>query len=247
MSHKPLTAAERRILEAENTAFRIFELRRYPVRGTFNTAHLKEINRRVFQDLPGLGFNDVTPGQYRPPVPTGHDWVKVRNLETVGALLNVAYSPMDEEAQARLDNVLKQADPIALGKLKTNDFIQAIGKLYAEMDYIHPFPDGNSRTLREFSRQLAEASGYTIDWERFSKSPISRDLLYIARDRSVNELALPHLRHADTKRVIVMSLDQFEKNRDLPDLLRDVIQRARTRSGKFAGKTCKDVKPPGGG
>lgn len=224
---KSLTVEERQTLEAEYTFRRIVELHLDPVRGKFDAAHLKEINRRIFQDLPSLGFDDVTPGQYRPPVAAGNDWIKSRSLETVDAPSNVAYSPMNKEAQTRIDDVLKQANPVALGKLKTADFAQAIGKLYTELDYIHPFPDGNSRTLREFTRQLADESGYKLDWEQFGKSPVGRDLLYIARDRSVNELALPHIRHADTKRDVMMTIDQFEGNRDLPNLLIDAVRPAR--------------------
>lgn len=112
----PLTAEQREALEASHTFRRIVELRLDPVRGRFDAGHLKEINRRIFQDLPGLGFDDVTPGEYRPPVPAGNDWIKVRSLETVGAISSVAYSLMDEAAQKRLDEVLAKADPAKLGK-----------------------------------------------------------------------------------------------------------------------------------
>ncbi|MEX3557157.1 MAG: Fic family protein [Burkholderia sp.] len=197
------------------------------MRGNFDAAHLKEINRRIFQDLPGHGFADVTPGEFRQPVAAGNDWIKSRSLETVGAPSNVAYSRMDAAAQARLDDVLKGANPAELSKLKTAEFTAAIGKLYSEVDYIHPFSDGNSRTLREFTRELAEASGYTLDWERFGKSAAGRDVLYIARDLSVNELALPHIQHAGTKRDVMLSMDMLEGNRDLPNLLRDAIRPSR--------------------
>ena len=93
--------SEREWLEGLFTAHRIAELRLDPVRGKFDAAHLKEVNRRIFQDLPGLGFDDVTPGLYRLPAPVGKDWIKSRGLETVDAPLNVACSPMNKEAQAR--------------------------------------------------------------------------------------------------------------------------------------------------
>lgn len=222
-----LTAEARNSLEASHTFRRIVELRLDPVKGRFDADHLKEINRRIFQDLPGLGFDDVTPGEYRPPVAAGNDWIKARTLETVGAVSSVAYSPMDGAAQKRLDEVLAKADPAKLGKLKTAEFTQELGQLYAQADYIHPFRDGNSRSLREFTRQLAEQSGYTLDWERFGKSPHGRDILYIARDQSVNTLALPHLQHDSTKRAVNLTMHQFEGNRDLPDLLRDAIRPTR--------------------
>jgi len=226
MSHliqKLLTSEQRQTLEARHTWQRIVELRLNPVRGNFDAAHLREINRRIFQDLPGLGFTDVTPGIYRLPVPSGNDWVKRRKLETVQSSVSVAYSAMDKAAQAQLDAVLKGANPAKLSKLDTDAFILAIATLYAHVDYIHPFHDGNSRSLREFTRQLAQESGYQIAWERFA-SPAGRDLLYIARDLSVNALALPHIRHLATKRDVTFSMDMLEGNRDLADLLRDVIQ-----------------------
>lgn len=47
---------DRENLESFHTARRSFELQLDPVRGNFDGAHLKEINRRLFQDLPELGF-----------------------------------------------------------------------------------------------------------------------------------------------------------------------------------------------
>ncbi|WP_368737890.1 Fic family protein [Massilia sp. CCM 8734] len=226
-SAKPLTAGQRQALEATHAWQRVVELRLDPVRGNFDPAHLKEINRRIFQDLPGLGCDDVTPGEFRPPVAPGNDWIKSRSLASVGATSSVAYSSMNEAAQARLDIVLNGADPAVLSTLKPAAFTTAIGALYSGVDYLHPFSDGNSRTLREFTRQLAQACGYKLDWERFGKSPAGRDVLNIARDRSVNILALAHIEHAGTKRDVVLSMDQLEGNRDLPNLLRDAIRPSR--------------------
>jgi len=221
------TPDERQRLEGLYTAHRILELRLDPVRGQFDAEHLKEINRRIFQDMPRLGFTDVTPGCYRPPVPAGNDWVKRRKLETITPIVSVAYSSMDKAAQDSLDRLLKDAHPVSLARLDKEAFTRSIGTLYAQADYLHPFSDGNSRTLREFTRQLAQASGYPIDWERFSKLAAGRDLLYIARDLSVNALALPHVRHLGTRRDILYSMDILEGNRPLPDLLRDAVRPSR--------------------
>jgi cell filamentation protein len=222
-SVKPLLQEERDRIEGLYTAHRIFELKLAPVRGSFDAAHLKEINFRIFQDMPGAGFDDVTPGEYRQPVPEGKDWVKNRGLSTVAGPFHVAYSRMDETAQARLDQALEIADPDELGKLNKTVFTARFGKLYAELDYLHPFSDGNSRTLREFMKQLASQSGYELDWDRFNTSEAGRDVLYIARGLSVNALAKPHIQHEETLRKIIHSMDRLEGNRSLPDLLRDAI------------------------
>jgi cell filamentation protein len=218
---------ERQQLEADYTFKRVVELELDPVRGNFDAAHLKEINRRIFQDLPGAGFDDVTPGEFRPLVSEGKDWMKNRGLSTVDGPFYVAYSRMDEKAQQRLDKALEGADPDKLRDLKTAEFTVRMGALYAELDYTHPFSDGNSRTLRTFTKQLAKEAGYDLDWTRFNQNDAGRDVLYIARDRSVNELAKPHIEHEQSMRKIVITLDRLEGNRDLPSLLRDAIRPSR--------------------
>jgi len=222
-----LTAEQRQRLEADLTFRRVVDLELDPVRGNFDAAHLKEVNRRIFQDLPGAGFDDVMPGEFRPAVPDGKDWMKQRGLSTVDGSFFVAYSRMDKATTARLDKVLEEANPDALRGLKTLDFTARFAKLYADLDYVHPFRDGNSRTLRTFTRQLAKQSGYEIDWERFAHSDAGRDLLYIARDLSVNELAKPHVQHENTMRKILYTQTRLDGNRDLPDLLRDAVRPSR--------------------
>ncbi|MDR2034390.1 MAG: Fic family protein [Helicobacteraceae bacterium] len=196
-----------------------------PVCGNFDIPHLQEINRRIFQDLPALGFSDVTPGRFRSPTPEKLDWVKSRKLESVNLITFVAYSSMDQKAQNRLDHALKQIDINALTKLNAITFSRTIAELYAAIDFIHPFKDGNSRTLREFTRELADTCGYKIEWERFDKTKAGRDILYIARDLNVNKLALPHIKDINTKRDILYTIDALEGNRDLIDVLQDVIQK----------------------
>ena len=74
MQNKPtaanaLTAEQRQQLEADYTFKRVVELELDPVRGNFDAAHLKEVNRRIFQDLPGAGFDDVTWASFASPLP----------------------------------------------------------------------------------------------------------------------------------------------------------------------------------
>lgn len=233
-------------VEGRYSRLRITELDASPVVGKFDAAHLKEVNRRIFQDLPRLGFDDVTPGEFRKPVPDGVDWKKQRGLETVNGSFFVAYSRMDDKAQERLDKVLESANPDELRHLKTPEFAARLGKLYVELDYIHPFSDGNSRTLRTFTQQLAREAGYEVEWDRFGASAVGRDLLYIARDRSVNELAKPHAQHENTIRQLIYTRDRLEGNRDLPDLLRDVVRPTRAltfeRTSKDASKNHPELK-----
>jgi len=43
-----------------------FELVFDYVKGDFDAYHLKKIKGYIFQDLPEFGFDDVSPGQFRP-------------------------------------------------------------------------------------------------------------------------------------------------------------------------------------
>jgi cell filamentation protein len=129
-------------LKQKKTWKRVAELRMSPVVGAFDVAHLKEINRRIFQDLPRFGFSEVTPGIFRlPAIFKGRDWIKSRRLESVNATTCIAYSQMDTSAQKRLEQILERADPVVLGKLKTAEFTKTLGSLYVELDYIHPFKE----------------------------------------------------------------------------------------------------------
>ncbi len=113
-----LTAEQRQELEADYTFKRIVELELDPVLGNFDAAHLKEVNRRIFQDLPGAGFDDVTPGEFRKAVDNGFDWMKQRGLSTVDGSFYVAYSRMDDVATTRLAKALEAANPDELRNLK---------------------------------------------------------------------------------------------------------------------------------
>lgn len=219
-----MTAEQREALESFYCDRRIIELALRPVHGNFDASHLKEINRRIFQDLPAAGLDDVKPGEYRPQVSQGGQWMKNRGLSTVKGAFLVAYSRMDKAAQVHLDKTLEEAKPDQLRGLKTPEFTAKIADLYARLDYIHPFSDGNSRTLRVFTKQLANEANYEIDWERFGRDDKSRDLLCIARDLSVNKLAMPYMEHERVMQQIAHSMYQLRGYGDLASLLRDVIR-----------------------
>jgi hypothetical protein len=65
--------------------------------------------------------------------------------------------------------------------------------LYGDLDHAHSFYDGNSRTLREFTRSLADAAGYELNWSSTNVTAAERNCLYVARDIAVLERAFPGL------------------------------------------------------
>ena len=234
-----LTREAKQELETALTSSRIVELQENPVKGSFDAAHLKEIHRRIFQDLPALGIDGISPGEFRSSTDSGHVHKKTRNLCELSAQSYVCYSWMDKSVRANLDKVLEAAKPTQLSKLKKEDFAKSIGDLYAQLDYIHPFKEGNSRTLREFTRQLAKDSGYEIDWQRHNKNGKSRDDLYLARDRAVGNIALQHLPYCNISVRIEESIARFKERSDLQDLMKESVR--PNRAAAFEKLPKKDA------
>lgn len=230
--------SDRERIEADVTRDRIVELQLVPVKGNFDAAHLREVNRRIFQDMPGKGFDDVKPGQYRPEVTSG-DWMKNRGRETASGNFFVAYSPMNAASQAKIEAVLQDAKPAKLAQLDTQEFTKTIAKVYAELDYLHPFADGNSRTLRTFTKQLANEAGFELDWERFNRSAGTRDALYVARDKAVNAIAVPQMTNERSMMRIVGSMDRLEANKNLEQLLEGAARPLRAIA--FEQQTAADA------
>lgn len=66
-----------------------------------------------------------------------------------------------------------------------------LATLYADLDFQHPFTDGNSRTLREFTRcWVAEKTSQHLTWAHTIDPFETRDALYLARDAEVLRRAL---------------------------------------------------------
>jgi cell filamentation protein len=181
LSDKPDTVAQR---EADLVGIRIAELQENPVRGNFDAEHLKAIHAYIFQDLP-----HHKPGSIRADTA---NWVKHRLLEGQRAVYEVAYA--HENVTGRIAGILGAfGGPVTL-KGRTADAIAArLADLYGDLDHAHGFYEGNSRTLREFSREPALAAGYRLDWTATAAGTSGRNELYIARDIAVLERAFPGL------------------------------------------------------
>lgn len=164
--------------KAELKSFvRIAQLERCPIQGNFDRQHLQQIHQFIFQDIPSFA-----PGQLRPATAS---WVKLRSLETENLMYSVPY--FNGRGLARqLDKQcrLLQRENWLQG-LSLSQFAEKLAWFYVEFDYLHPFSDGNSRTLRTFTRQLALQAGWVLDWGTGVDAAHSRDLLYKARDQAV--------------------------------------------------------------
>jgi cell filamentation protein len=147
--------------ERIEAAEEIFDLQKYPVDGSFDSAHLKEIHRRIFQNIyPWAGeFRQVNLRRT-----ASYFFALVQFMET--NLKNTL-------AKLAAENHLKGLDAAA--------FSSRAAYYLGELNTIHPFREGNGRTQREFIRELADEVGYRINWNR-----VTREQMYAASIESHN-------------------------------------------------------------
>lgn len=170
--------------EADLVQNRIGELYENPIKGNFDADHLKAVHRYIFQDLP-----PHQPGIVREDT---EDWIKHRTLEGRPAVYNVHYA--SQGIEAKITNTLAEfGGPDAIKGLTLDAAATRLAELYGDLDHAHGFHEGNSRTLREFARELAEKAGFNLDWTKTGVAAQERNEFYVARDLAVLERAFPGL------------------------------------------------------
>lgn len=131
------------IFEAAFSLKRIAELYNRPITGTFNSKHLKEIHYYIFQDIYPFA------GEFR-----REDIIK-------GTSIFARYQFIEPQ----LEKLFKELhDENYLRGLERIIFSEKLAYYFAELNAIHPFREGNGRTIREFIRCLSLQAGYQIDW-----------------------------------------------------------------------------------
>ena len=184
MSDRPDARALREAAEAKLVFSRIKELYEHPIRGPFDLDHLRAVHAYIFQDLP-----QHRPGEIRGDTSS---WSKNRVLEGSTSVHEVHYA--HEGIADRIRTTLRDlGGPAGLKALGPDAFASRMATLYGDLDHSHGFYEGNSRTLREFTRSLALGSGYELDWTPTNVTAVERNRLYIARDVAVLERAFPGL------------------------------------------------------
>lgn len=129
--------------EAAMTETRIGEL--MPCRG-FSVADLRRIHRTLFQDV--------------------YDWAgQFRHVRIAKGDTLFCYP---EHIAANLERLLAQlATENHLRALAPRPFAERLAWYLNELNMIHPFRDGNGRTLYLFIAMLADHAGHALDLELF--------------------------------------------------------------------------------
>lgn len=154
--------------EADITLIRQYELEKeQPIRGRFGVAHIKKIHRYIFQDIYPFA------GKFRT------ETIKKGSTE-------FCKSQFIQENLEVIFGELKR-DRLLKG-LTADEFSQNAAYYLSEINMIHPFREGNGRTIREFIRQLALECGHIINWSLIGKETLLEATI-ISVDKKYGPLA----------------------------------------------------------
>ena len=137
--------------EEEITLIKQMELLKNPIKGNFSKAHLMNIHKFIFEDIyPFAG--------------------KIRR-EQISKADTMFYPPdlIDREldkvfAKIKEKNMLRETDE--------EKVFDNLAYVMAELNIIHPFREGNGRSIREFIRLMAKRMGYDLNWGNVDKEEL---------------------------------------------------------------------------
>lgn len=132
-----LSEAERKIVLTKS-----YELRKNSKIGNFDLNHFLEIHKFLFEDIyPFAG--------------------KFRNENIAKGYFSFAEWQYIEPEIKRLFDKLK-AENYLQGRSR-EELVKGLAYYLSELNVLHPFREGNGRTIREFIRELAFFNGYVLD------------------------------------------------------------------------------------
>jgi cell filamentation protein len=135
--------------EADLTEARTAELARRPVSVTADLTQLTSIHRRLFQDV--------------------YDWagqLRIVDIHKGDEDSTQAFMPVSRLLHAAGLVFAELAEEKQLPGLSKSQFVDRLAHHYDQVNYLHPFREGNGRTQRLFWSQISESAGYVLDWRR---------------------------------------------------------------------------------
>jgi cell filamentation protein len=116
-------------------------------RGSFDLIHLRAIHRHLFQDI--------------------YDWTgELRTVEISKGRQQFQFRQFIPTGMADVHRRLVRSR--FLSGLEPAEFAGQAAAIIGDINYIHPFREGNGRTQFQYLKQLADRAGHSLDLARFS-------------------------------------------------------------------------------
>jgi len=114
-------------------------------KGDFDLAHLQAIHRHLFQDV--------------------YEWAgELRTVEIAKGRSQFQFRQYIETGMADVEKRLKEKDNLT--GLSRGAFAREAAAIIGDVNYVHPFREGNGRTQMQYLKQLCERAGHPIRIER---------------------------------------------------------------------------------
>ena len=137
--------------EEEITLIKQMELLKNPIKGNFSKAHLMNIHKFIFEDIYSFA------GKIRRE--------QISKADTMFYPPNLIDRELDKVfAKIKEKNMLKETDE--------EKVFDNLAYVMAELNIIHPFREGNGRSIREFIRLMAKRMGYDLNWGNVDKEEL---------------------------------------------------------------------------
>ena len=150
--------------EEEITLIKQMELLKNPIKGNFSKAHLMNIHKFIFEDIYPFA------GKIRKE--------QISKADTLFYPPNLIDRELDKVfAKINEKNMLKETDE---EKVYDN-----LAYVMAELNIIHPFREGNGRSIREFIRLMAKRMGYDLNWGNVDKEELLEASIWSVDDYKV--------------------------------------------------------------
>ena len=145
--------------ERELVSLRIYELNEYPLKGNFDFNYLKDIHKYLFQDV------------YR--------WAGDIRTCNIAKQDLFCLTEHIESFGNEIFNELKQEKYFF--EYDSETVLDKLVELFADINALHPFREGNGRSQRVFIESLAKINGVYLDLTN-----VSKDEMVIASHDSIN-------------------------------------------------------------
>ncbi len=117
--------------------------------GNFDLTHLCAIHRHLFQDV--------------------FDWAgDIRTVEISKGGSQFQFRQYIETGMADVHRRIKTHN--SLRNLPADQFADLAGEILGDINYVHPFREGNGRTQLYYFKQLAGQAGHTVDLTQIAQS-----------------------------------------------------------------------------
>jgi cell filamentation protein len=144
-------------IEADYTAFRLRQLSEKPCVGLFDFNHLCQIHQFIFQDI----FHWA--GQPR--------IINIEKAEAALGGISVEYSDIHDIIR-HATVVCEKMNNISWESLYVDEKAEHFSKYMADLWKVHPFREGNTRTVITFCCDFAEQKGFPLNRKIFKDNSV---------------------------------------------------------------------------